>query len=287
MYAVMRGRGHSKGFVLEAMSAVDMALWDIMGKALGQPVHRLLGSYGRTTLSVYASSLLLKPVDELVREAERLAAQGFKAMKLKIGQGVEIDVRNVQAIRKALGAGVQLMVDANCSYDTLTAMQLGRRLEAEGVAWFEEPLVPENLEGYVRLCQALDMPIAGGETEFTRWSFKEILTRQAMDIIQPDIGRVGGFSEARNIAALASAFDVPVGPHTGASAAVTIAAAIQWGAALPNMLIFEHMYPPNPLREELLVEPLPTPKNGEVEVPQQPGLGIEVDEKAIMRFRTA
>jgi L-alanine-DL-glutamate epimerase-like enolase superfamily enzyme len=236
---------------------------------------------------VYASSLLFKPVNELVREAERLAAQGFKGIKLKIGQGVEADIRNVQAIRKALGEGVKLMVDANCSYDTLTAMQLGRRLEAEGVAWFEEPVAPENLDGYVKLCQALDMPVAGGETEFTRWGFKEILTRQAMDIIQPDIGRVGGFSEARNIAALASAFDVPVGPHTGASAAVTIAASLQWAAALPNMLIFEHMYPPNPLREELLVEALPIPKNSEVEVPQKPGLGIEVDERAIERFRTA
>jgi len=287
MYGMMRGRGHSKGFMLEAMSAVDIALWDIVGKALGQPLHRILGSYGRSSLPVYASSLLFKPIEELVREAAGLAAQGYTAIKLKISQGAEADLAKVRAIRTALGNGVRLMVDANCAYDTLTALQIGRLLEAEGVAWFEEPVAPELLDGYVKLAQALDMPIAGGETEFTRWAFKEILTRQAMDIIQPDIGRVGGFSEARKIAALASAFDVPVGPHTGASAAVAVAASVQWAAALPNLLTFEYMYPPNPLREELLIDPLPTPKNGQMGVPQQPGLGIEVDEKALARFRTA
>jgi len=287
MYGMMRGRGHSKGFMLEAMSAVDIALWDIIGKALGQPLHRVLGSYGRSSLPVYASSLLFKPIEELVREAAGLAVQGYTAIKLKIGQGAEADLAKVRAIRAALGNGVRLMVDANCAYDTLTALQIGRLLEAEGVAWFEEPVAPELLDGYVKLAQALDMPIAGGETEFTRWAFKEILTRQAMDIIQPDIGRVGGFSEARKIAALASAFDVPVGPHTGASAAVAVAASVQWAAALPNLLTFEYMYPPNPLREELLIDPLPAPKNGQMGVPQQPGLGIEVDAKALARFRTA
>jgi L-alanine-DL-glutamate epimerase-like enolase superfamily enzyme len=273
--------------MLEAMSAVDIALWDIIGKALGQPVHRVLGSYGRTTLPVYASSLLFKPIPELVREATALAAQGYPAVKLKIGEGPDADLAKVRALRSALGDGVRLMVDANCAYDTLTALQIGRRLEAEGVAWFEEPVAPELLDGYVKLAQTLDMPIAGGETEFTRWAFKEILVRQAMDIIQPDIGRVGGFSEARKIAALASAFDVPVGPHTGASSAVAIAASIQWAAALSNMLIFEYMYPPNPLREELLVDPLPLPAQGQMAVLQGPGLGIEVDARALARFRTA
>ncbi len=285
MYRVMRGRGHSKGFVLESMSGVDIALWDLMGKALGQPVHRILGSYGRGYLQVYASSLLFKPTELLVREAEELAAQGYGAVKLKIGQGIETDLRNVDGIRWALGESVKLMVDANCAYDTLEALELGRRLESSGVYWFEEPVAPENLEGYSKLAHALDMPIAGGESEFTHWAFKELLTREAIDIVQPDLGRCGGFTEARKIAALASAFDVPVAPHTGASSAVEVAAAIQWAAALPNLLTFEWMYPPNPLREELLVEPLPPMRDGQIEVPQKPGLGIEIDEKALLRFR--
>ena len=110
---------------------------------------------------------------------------------------------------------------------------------------------------------------------------------EAMDIIQPDIARAGGFTEVRKIAALASAFDVPVAPHTGASSAVAVAASIQWAAALPNLLTFEHMYPPNPLREELLADPLPSPANGQIEVPQRPGLGIELSPQALARFRTS
>ncbi len=285
MYAVMRGRGHSKGFMLEAMSGMDIALWDIIGKALGQPIHRILGSYGRTSLPVYASSLLFKPTDVLVSEAEELASQGYPAIKLKIGQGVETDLRNVREIRKAVGDRIRLMTDANCAFDTLTALEVGRAMEAEGVYWFEEPVAPENLDGYSKLAHSLDMAIAGGESEFTRWGFKELFVREAIDIIQPDIGRVGGFSEARKIAALASAFDVPVGPHTGASSAISVAASIQWAAALPNMLVFEWMYPPNPLREELLTEPLPAMKDGFIQVPDGPGLGVEIDPKALEKFR--
>jgi L-alanine-DL-glutamate epimerase-like enolase superfamily enzyme len=168
----------------------------------------------------------------------------------------------------------------------MAALQVGRRLEAEGVAWFEEPVPPENLDGYAKLAQALDIPIAGGESEFNRWAFKELLVRHALDIIQPDLGRAGGFTETRKIAALSSAFDVPVAPHTGASAAVEVAASLQWAAALSNFLIFEYMYPPNPLREALLVEPLPRMRGGRVDVPQKPGLGIEIDEKALARYRT-
>ena len=284
MYRTMQGRGHSKGFMLEAMSGVDIAIWDILGKALEQPVYRLLGSFGRTSLPVYASSLLFKPTKELVREAEWLAEQGFSAMKLKVGQGVDIDIENVREIHRALGDGVKLMVDANSAFDTLSALELGRKLEAESVVWFEEPVAPENLEGYTRLAHSLDIPIAGGESEFNRWAFKELFVRQAIDIIQPDLGRCGGFTEARKIAAIASVFDVPVAPHTGASSAVEIAAAMHWAAALPNMLIFEYMYPPNPLREELLLEPLPPVKDGCVQVPKMPGLGIEIDEQALSRF---
>ncbi len=285
MYNVMRGRGHSKGFMLEAISGVDLALWDIMGKALGQPVHRILGSYGRTQLPVYASSLLFKPTDVLVKEAESLAAQGYTAMKLKVGQGTKTDLQNVRAIRRALGEDITLMTDANCCFDTLSALRFGRKLEAEGIYWFEEPVAPENLDGYAKLAHALEMAVAGGESEFNRWAFKDLFVREAIDIIQPDVGRCGGFTEARKIAAVASAFDVPVAPHTGASSAVSVAAAMQWSASLPNMLTFEFMYPPNPLRENLLIEPLPPMRNGFIDVPQKPGLGIELDPKAIAKYR--
>ena len=177
------------------------------------------------------------------------------------------------------------MTDANCAFDTLTALELGKLLQEEGVYWYEEPVAPENLDGYSKLAHALEMPIAGGESEFNRWAFKELIVREAIDIIQPDLGRCGGFTEARKIAALASCFDVPVGPHTGACTSVSVAASMQWAASLPNMLTFEHMYPPNPLREQLTMEPLPGVKKGFVHVPEKPGLGVELDPKAVARFR--
>lgn len=285
MYSSMRVRGHSKGFMLEAISGVDMALWDVMGKSLGEPVHRLLGSYGRTRLQAYASSLSFKPVAVLIQEAETLIAQGFTGIKLKVGQGPEIDGLNARELRKALGDGVKIMTDANCGFDTLTALEVGKRLQAAGVYWFEEPVPPDNVDGYVKLANSLDMPVAGGESEFNRWAFKELFVRNALDIVQPDLGRCGGFTEGRRIAALASAFDVPVAPHTGASSAVSVAAALQWSAALPNLLTYEHMYTANTLREELLAEPLPPVKDGYVDVPQKPGLGIELDEQVVARFR--
>lgn len=285
MYGTMRARGHSKGFMVEAMAGVDIALWDIMGKSLGQPVHRLLGSYGRTRLPAYASSLSFKPVEDLIQEAERVLAQGFTGIKLKVGQGPEIDGRNARELRKALGDGVRIMTDANSGFDTLTALEVGKRLQAEGIYWFEEPVPPDNVEGYVKLAQALEMPVAGGESEFNRWAFKDLFQRGALDIVQPDLGRCGGFTEGRRIAALASAFDVPVAPHTGASSAVSIAAALQWAASLPNLLIYEHMYTANTLREELLVEPVGLVREGCIEVPQKPGLGIEVDERVVEKFR--
>jgi len=287
MYGVLRARGHSKGFMLEAMSGVDIALWDIMGKALGQPVHRILGSYGRTKVEAYASSLSFKPIDVLIPEAERIIAQGFTGIKLKVGQGPEIDGRNAHELRKALGDGIKVMTDANSGFDTLTALEVGKRLQAEGIYWFEEPVPPDNLDGYIKLSQALDMPVAGGESEFNRWAFKDLFVRSALDIVQPDLGRCGGFTEGRRIAALAGAFDVPVAPHTGASSAVSIAAALQWAASLPNLLIYEYMYTPNTLREELLLEPLPAVKGGFIEVPRKPGLGIELDERVVARFRVS
>jgi len=164
MYGVMRARGHSKGFMVEAISGVDIALWDLMGKALQQPVHRLLGCYSSAPLPAYASSILFKGKEAMVKEAEDLASSGFSAIKLKIGMGIEQDLENVRSLRRALGEKVELMVDANCGYDRRAALKVGRELQGQQVYWFEEPLPPEDLEGYAMLSQALDVPIAAGES---------------------------------------------------------------------------------------------------------------------------
>jgi len=158
--------------MMEAISGVDIALWDLIGKALRQPIHRLLGCYTSAPLPAYASSIFFKGKEAMVREAEDLISSGFSAIKLKIGMGPEQDLENVRSLRKALGEEVKLMVDVNCGYDRSTALKVGRELQEQQVYWFEEPLPPEDLEGYVMLRQALDLPIAAGESEFTRYGFR-------------------------------------------------------------------------------------------------------------------
>jgi L-alanine-DL-glutamate epimerase-like enolase superfamily enzyme len=284
MYEIMRPRGHSKGFMVETISGVDIALWDLIGKSLGQPLHRILGSYSPATLPAYASSILLQGREAMVREAVDLVRSGFSALKVKIGRDWQKDLENITSIREAVGQEVSLMADANCAYDRRTALRVGRALEELGFCWFEEPLMPEDLEGYALLSRVLDLPIAAGESEFTRYGFRELITRGKIDIIQPDVCRAGGITECRRIAALASAYHLPCSLHTGASSAVSMAASLQVAASLPNFLTFEYMFAPNPLREEIVLEPFHLTSGGEVVVPTGPGLGIELRGEVWERF---
>jgi L-alanine-DL-glutamate epimerase-like enolase superfamily enzyme len=284
MFSTMRTRGHNKGFMIEAMSGVDIALWDIMGKAANLPVHKLLGGKARGKVEAYASSLLFKPTDELVAEALDLVEQGYRGIKLKIGQGIQKDAHNVREIRKAIGNDIDLMLDANSGFDAHSAIALGRELEPYNVCWFEEPVPPDDLEGYRKVAQALKISVAGGESEFTRYGFRDLITKGKVAVIQPDVARAGGISEVKKIAIVASLYNLPYCPHTGASGAVCVAASLQLAASIPNFQIFEFMYPPNPLREDILKEPLPPVKDGFIEIPDKPGLGIELDEDKIERY---
>jgi len=284
MFSLMRTRGHNKGFMIEAISGVDIALWDVMGKALGLPVYKLLGGCYRDKIKVYASSLLFKDTEVLVKEATELVEAGYTAIKLKIGQGLRKDIENIKAIRRAIGDDIQLMVDANSAFDASTAIRLARKLEEYDIFWFEEPVPPYDLDGYAKVTKASRIPIAAGESEFTRFGFRELITKGGVEIIQPDVSRAGGISECKKITAIASAYNLSYTPHTGASGAVNIAASLQLAAGISNFLIFEYMYPPNPLREEILQEPLPKPENGYITISDKPGLGIKLDEKAVSRY---
>ncbi|MBI3988705.1 MAG: mandelate racemase/muconate lactonizing enzyme family protein, partial [candidate division NC10 bacterium] len=226
MFMMLRNRGHHSGFFLEAMAGVDIALWDLMGKALNLPVHQLMGGFGRAHLPAYASSLLFKDLAALEKEAETLMAQGFKAVKLKVGKGLPEDIRNVKAIRKIIGEDVKLMVDANGAFDAATAVEVGKGLEDHGVYWFEEPVPPDDLPGYAALKRALTIRIAGGESLFSRFDFRDFIERRLLDVVQPDIARAGGFTECRKIAAMASASHIPYAPHTGASGALCVIASL-------------------------------------------------------------
>jgi len=283
--------------VIGAISGLDIALWDICGKARGEPVAKLLGGMFRDKVQAYATGFYrISGKGEAARqaaEAKQRHAEGFRAMKIKLGFGVEDDLAVMQAIREATaGLSYEAMIDTNHAYGVAEAIRLGRGIEAQGwkLRWYEEPVTQEDLEGYGEVRRALATPIAGGENEFTLFGFRELFARRAVDIAQPDICAAGGFSGCRHIVALAHAHGVQVNPHVWASA-VGQAASLQLIAAIPaaNHALFasepllEFDMSSHPFREHLTDAPL-RQQGGWVEVPQRPGLGIEVSRDVIRQY---
>ena len=267
--------GH-KGVSVFALSAVDMALWDLRGKALGRPVHRLLGGC-RSSVPAYASGGLWlgSSIDELVAEARAFVADGFRAIKMRLGRPrLEEDVERVRAVRAAIGPDIALMSDANQGFTVDHAIRLGRRLEEFDLAWFEEPVPAYDLEGSARVAAALDTPIASGETEYTRYGFRDMLRAKAADVLMPDLARVGGVSEFVKVAHMADAVDVPVSSHIFTEQSLTVM------AALGNATYLEHM----PWFGTLFNEKLEM-HDGAFAVPERPGFGFTFDFDAIERYR--
>jgi L-alanine-DL-glutamate epimerase-like enolase superfamily enzyme len=281
MYRTMRYRGHSRGFFLEAIAGVDTAIWDALGRSLGQPVWRLLHGEGRRSVPCYASSILLSDDPRVtVAEAERLAAAGWPAVKVKVGAGVDQDVRTIAMVRSAVGPAVDIMLDANGVYRADEAITLARKLSEFDIRWLEEPVPADDLHGYRALAGAhTGVPLAGGEAEYVPSGFLPFLQDRIYSVIQPDVARAGGITATRRIALLADAFNVRYAPHTGASAALCISASLHLAASMPNFMIHEHMYVHQPLQD--LVGALPQPRNGVIDVPSGPGLGVEVDESVL------
>jgi D-galactarolactone cycloisomerase len=294
MFSVMMNRGHLKGFFMEAISGIDIALWDLKGKALDRPVYELLGGPQRDRIWSYASSLRFRGIETTVQEAKEFVDAGYDAMKLKIGSDrfrPEADIELATAVREAVGPDVFLSADANCGFERTAAMKMARALQDLDYAWFEEPIPSDDHAGYADMARSLDMPIAGGETEFTRFGFRPLFTSGALDIVQPNISRAGGFTECMRVAALAEAFHVPYAPHTGSTTSVCHAAEIHLSAALPGFLIYEDMQSDwsktegNPLREKLVREPLEVRRGSYIDLPRGPGLGIELDDEVVEMYR--
>jgi D-galactarolactone cycloisomerase len=293
LYNRLRDHGQ-KGLAIEALSAVDIALWDLKGRHLGLPVHRLLGGPLRSRVEAYATGFYRKrgsgTYSYLVEEAHRRVAEGFGAIKLKLGFGLDDDVRLCETVRRAVGDTIRIMIDANHAYDATAAIRLGRRIEALDIAWFEEPVPPEDFGGYREVKAALGMPIAGGEAEFTRWGFRPLITERLVDILQPDVCAAGGISECKKIADMANAFGVRVNPHVWGTG-VALAASLQLIAALPHNPPGLHPIEPllefdrseHPIRMAVLADPIEQ-RGGRVDIPQGPGLGIEIDRAALARF---
>lgn len=277
MYGSMRLRGHSTGYQLEAIAGVDIALWDLVGKLSGQPIYRLLGGPFRTELPAYASGVPGSTIDERVASAERFLAEGYSAIKMSIGRAnVETDLAGVATIAETVAGRADLLVDAHGAYTAEKAHVVARRLEEMDVYWLEDPLPPEAVDDYARLSAAVDMPIAAGETECTRWQVSERLSRRAVDVLLPDICRAGGITEGRRIATVASVHNTKWAAHVSMGTSIHVAAAAHLAAASANFLIFEFSSTPNPIGDRLLTAPL-HPEQGTLMVPDAPGLGIEFD----------
>jgi D-galactarolactone cycloisomerase len=294
LYNKLRDHGQ-KGAVIEALSAVDIALWDIKGKALNMPVYKAMGGAFRDRLKAYATGLYYRDVEDsassLVEEALQYAEQGFRAMKIKIGFGLSRDERLVKEIRGSLGDDIDLMVDANHAYNAKDAIALGRRIEPYRLLWFEEPVPPEDLKGYKEVKAKVGIPIAGGEAEFTRFGFQHLINERCADILQPDCCVMGGLTEYKKIMTLASLQNVQCYPHVWGSA-IAVSAGIHAGFSQPDFpgslnpaeVYLELDRTPNIFREELSLTPL-TIREGYVSQPTEPGLGITINHQLIDKYR--
>ena len=283
-----------RGVLVAAISALDIALWDLKGKALGVPVSTLLGGSHRTHVVPYATGLYFTDTDDLpaslAAEAQKYAQQGFRAIKMKVGLSLAADVANVAAVRTALGPDVALMVDANHAYSLREATQLARALEPYAIGWFEEPVSPEFYGQYRELRDKTTIPIAGGECEYLRYGHHQLLKNQSVDILQVDICSAGGLTEASRIAALASTYGVEIVPHTWGTG-IAFHAALHFIAhlePLPGRLhppdhYIEYDRTANRIRDRL-TSPAITLDDGYIKVPNTPGLGITVDEEALHQF---
>jgi len=276
-----------RGVLVAAISAIDIALWDLRGKLLGQPVSTLLGGRRREQVKVYATGMYFTEADDLtgklVDEARLYASQGFRALKMKVGLGLETDVKHVRAVRQAIGSDLQLMVDANHAYSLSEALSFARQIEELDISFFEEPVSPEDYEGYRELRQRISIPVAGGECEYLLAGFRHLLSMRCVDIAQPDICGAGGLTETKRIAALAYAFQTNVIPHSWGTG-IAFAAGLHLVSTLdvvPGRLrmpeaMLEMDRSENALRENL-TGPTFAIEDGRVAVPNAPGLGVDVD----------
>lgn len=276
-----------QGVAIHALSGVDIALWDIIGKAVGKPVHKLLGGSYRAAVRAYASVLMPETPAEAERMAREHVAQGFTAMKFgwgPIGLDEERDVELIAAARSGAGEA-KLMIDFGQQYTVKRAIRIAERTEKYRLNWMEEPLPPDDFEGYRRLTAAVSTDIAAGEAETGRRSFRRLIEECRLDVIQPDISRAGGLTEARKIAMLAQDANILLVPHAFKTG-ILLSACLHLIAAFPNTELLEYSLTKSPIRNDLLLEPL-LAVDGFVKVPQKPGLGIEINTEVTTRYRVA
>lgn len=274
-----------RGMTTHVISALDIALWDLMGKLTGQPLYRLLGGC-RDRIPAYIAGGYYeddKGLAGLVQEMEENLALGAKAVKIKVG-GVPMreDVERVRVVRETIGPDVKLMVDANNAYTAAEAIRFAKMVEPYDIFWFEEPVDPDDYRGHAQVVRATSIPVATGENEYTRYGFRDLIEHEAADILTPDAQVLGGITEFMKVAALAETYNLPIAPHGAQEVHVHLA------CALPGALILEvYRDTVDPLRNELFVEPLRLDEDGCVRVPDKPGLGVDINEELLAPYRIA
>ena len=293
MYNLTRPFGQ-KGAIPNAISAVDIALWDCIGRALGKPVHKLLGGAYRTAVRPYATGFYRIEgrgyPQAAVAEAREHIEKGFTAMKLKIGFGVEEDIDYILAVREGVGPDVVLMLDANHAYNVSSARRILKAIEKANIHWFEEPISPEDIDGYRELKGLTATYIAAGENEFTKYGFREWICRRAVDVLQPDLCSAGGFTECKKILALAQAWHMMLVPHVWGSG-IGLAASLQFLATVPPSPLalkpiepmLEYDQSSHPFRQDLIFKAI-TMQDGVVRVPDKPGIGVEVNLEILKQY---
>jgi L-alanine-DL-glutamate epimerase-like enolase superfamily enzyme len=272
-----------RGALLRAISAVDIALWDLAGKRAGIPLYRLLGGF-QGEVPAYASGgyyMEGKGPTALAQEMERYLRAGFDAVKIKVGGvSIEEDVARVKAARDAIGPGVRLALDANNAYRSVAeAIRAARAFEPYDIWWFEEPLPPDNIPGHAEVAAATSIPVATGEIHSSRWDFRDIIATKAARILQPDAGVLGGVSEWMKVAHTAASFDLPVAPHWHADLHVHMVGAVSNALTVEYFFLEEDIYNFERILQERLV-----PSRGHLRISDRPGLGLVLDETAIERF---
>jgi len=275
MWQEMNPIGH-KGFPVAALCAIDIACWDLIGKSAERPLHHVFGAC-RERIWTYASGglWLSLSIDELVSEAAAFVEAGFRAMKIRLGsENPYDDIERVRAVRNAIGDDIELLADANQGLLPKQAIRLGRELEEFRLVWFEEPVAYHDLAGCAEVRAALETPIAAGESEYTRFGMRDILEARAVDLLMPDLQRVGGYSEFRRAAALASVYQVPISTHIFTEHSLCIA------GAEANCVSVEHM----PWFTALFNESLEL-EDGYLKIPQRPGTGFSFATDVLQRYR--
>ena len=281
MFWAIRGVGR-KGLAFCALSAVDIALWDLKAKFFEVPLYRLLGPYTETVPIYGSGGWTHFSVDELIAEQVGYVERGMRSVKMKVGkdfgQSEREDIQRLAAVREAVGDDVELLIDANNGYYAKQAIRMAAEFAPYRVGWFEEPVLADDIEGLAAVARAIDIPVATGEHEYTKYGFKDLIARGGADIVQPDVGRCGGVTEWMKVAHLAHAFNLPVAPHAYQLVHLHLA------CATPNLRIVEYLGVVAEM-DEIVYRDVPQPEGGMLSpFADKPGLGLALDPVAVDKY---